>query len=267
MGKKKSIKNQRMYRMKGCAKKTCKNYLGGSADANLAYTGNKIPTVPNPFLSYAAKGGALTNSNHLSSSLATNTYNKTLPNTGPTNIKFPNTPANLAGPQKGGCGCGLPLMNGGMKHRSNCKCSYCKTKKGKQTGGNLGIPYPNGLVGSAWAPSAESLPGVDGVQGGRNFLSPNNYNTDVQTSIVSTGAQPPFLYTGKGGNKRTKKQRGGSLTSFLPTDLVNLGRQMQFGVGSAYNAFLGYGAPTNPLPWNNQLRNTTSLSTIKSYAI
>ena len=60
MGKKSSRKHQKVYRMKGCSKKTRKNYLGlgGSADINLAYTGNKVPTVPNPFLAYTGKGGA-----------------------------------------------------------------------------------------------------------------------------------------------------------------------------------------------------------------
>ena len=68
MGRKASRKNQKMYRMKGCSKRTRKNYLGGSADINLAYTGHNIHTVPNPFLAYTGKGGAC--SSNLSPSLA-----------------------------------------------------------------------------------------------------------------------------------------------------------------------------------------------------
>ena len=85
MGRKASRKNQKMYRMKGWSKRTRKNYLGGSADANLAYTGHNIQTVPNPFLAYTGKGGAC--SSNLSPSLAmplnSNGLNKILPNTGP----------------------------------------------------------------------------------------------------------------------------------------------------------------------------------------
>ena len=81
MGRKASRKNQKMYRMKGCSKRTRKNYLGGSADANLAYTGHNIQTVPNPFLAYTGKGGAC--SSNLSPSLAiplnSNALNKIIP--------------------------------------------------------------------------------------------------------------------------------------------------------------------------------------------
>jgi len=61
MAKNSSKKHQRLYRMKGCSKKTktCKNYLGGSADVNLAYPATDVKFVPNPFLAYTGKGGAL----------------------------------------------------------------------------------------------------------------------------------------------------------------------------------------------------------------
>ena len=35
-------------------------------------------------------------------------------------------------------------------------------------------------------------------------------------------------------------------------DLLNLGRQFNFGIGSAYNALAGYSSPINPLPWKDQ---------------
>ena len=56
--KKTSSKRQKVYKMKGCSTKSRKNYLGGSADINLAYPGNNVPTVPNPFLAYTGKGGS-----------------------------------------------------------------------------------------------------------------------------------------------------------------------------------------------------------------
>ena len=303
MGSKKiSRRNQKVYRMKGCSKKTRKNYLGGAADINLAYPANNIRTVPNPFLAYTGKGGATCN-NSLTPSLAmplnTNGGDKTLPNTGPVDVGRPGTLfLNPSGTQrgggysmplseatvglmsggscgscgvmkggrrrkKGGCGplCALGFMVGGKKHRIGCKSSTCKNMGGAQLGGNPGIPYPNGLVGAPWTPSTGGWPGVDSVQGGRNFIAPNDYKTDIQLATISTGSQPPFSV---GGGRRSRKQRGGALDNFLSQDLINLGRQFEFGLGSAYNALTGYAAPVNPMPWKGQLPNTPSLSTIRS---
>jgi hypothetical protein len=258
----KSRKNQKIYKMKGCSKKTLRNkkYLGGSsaADLNLAYTGKPVQSVPNPFLAYNGKGGASCSSN-LTPSLAipvnTNAADKTLPNTGPVSLGGLGTPfLNPQGAQRGG-GCG-PLCMVGGKHRDECKCSSCKMK-----GGNKGIPYPDGLVGSPMTSQPSGWPGVDGVQGGRNYIAPNNYHTDVQTAMISTGAQPPFSI---GGSRKSRKQKGGTLSNFMAQDLINLGRQINFGLGSAYNALAGYSAPTNPLPWKDQLPNTPSLVTMRN---
>jgi len=302
MGSKKtSRRHQKVYKMKGCSKKTRKNYLGGSvssgADINLAYPGSDVKTAPNPFLAYTGRGG---------SALATmttniNGANKTIPNTGPP-VGIPTAPVNQAGSQKGGnCGCGLPLMKGGtcstcaagmpnpllMKggrrkkggcgalcgvgfmvggkmHRLGCKCSTCKLNKSVQMGGNPGIPYPNGLVGAPWTPEIGGWPGVSGVQGGSNYIPPNSYQPDIQTAIISAGAQRPFSV---GGKRRSRKQRGGTLSNFLGQDLINLGRQFQFNLGSAYNGLAGYAAPTNPMPWKGQLPNTPSLSTVKAASL
>jgi hypothetical protein len=202
-------RRQRIYKMKGCSS-------GGSSD--------------NPFL---GKGG-YTN---------TNAINKTIPNTGPVSIGGLGTPfLNPQGLQRGGTcsSCSLPFFKGGSAHRIGCKCSLCKMK-----GGNQGIPYPNGLVGSPWTPAADGWPGV---QGSGNYIPPNTYKTDVQTSIISHGGKR---------NKTQRKQRGGTLSNFMTQDLVNLGRQFQFGVGSAYNALAGYSSPVNPLPWKGQLNNSS----------
>jgi len=267
-GKQASKKHQKIYKMKGCSKKTCKNHLGGSsADVNLAYTGKNIQTVPNPFLAYTVKGGANINAS-----------DKTIPNTGPP-IITPATPfLNASSGQKGGCGCAINMTGGcgplcasallvGGAHRRGCKCSQCKMK-----GGNVGIPYPNGLVGTAWTPASNGWPGVQG-SGSGNYLELNKYPTDVQTSIIATGANPPFSVGGKKkgtlkrSQKQNRKQKGGTLSNFLHQDLINVGRQFQFGLGTAYNALAGYSAPVSPLPWRGQIPNTASLSTIKAASI
>jgi hypothetical protein len=302
--KKTSSKRQKVYKMKGCSTKTRKNYLGGTsisgADINLAYPGNNVPTVPNPFLAYTGKGaysgkggsscgGYLTPSLDIPSNI--DGVSKTVPSTGPTPIS-PATPfLNPIGSQRGGCGtCGMtggscascdrPLMSGGgcgplcvpgfmvggARHRLGCKCSSCKIKGGKlMKGGNPGIPYPDGLVGSPWTPSITTWPGVNGIQGDSNYLALNKYHNDPQTAMIYTGANPPFSVGGSKG--RTRKQRGGTLSNFLTQDLLNLGRQFQFGLGSAYNALTGYSSPVNPMPWKEQLSNTPSLNTMKASSI
>jgi len=262
MNKKFSKKQEKkLYKMKGCSKKTRKNYLGGkSSNINLAYPSNNVHTVPNPFLAYTGKGGT-----------GKNNLDLAYPNKGPTPNGF-----NFLNPQGfqtgGNCGCGLMkggcsglcsvgVMAGGKTHRLACKCSMCKMKGGSNVSNN-GIPYPNGLVGTAWEPKIDTWPGVNGVPGDSNYLSYNNYNTDISRQMVATGANPPFSI---GGRKKNKKmQKGGVLSNFIGQDLINLGRQFQYGVGSAYNALSGYPSPVNPMPWKGQLPNTPSLSTIKS---
>jgi hypothetical protein len=294
MSKKFSRINQKVYRMKGCSKKTRKNYLGGTPDTPLAYTGKYHPPLHNPFLAYTGKGGTcnenLTTNTNIP--LNTNANDKTIPNTGPP-VGIPTSMTNQAGPQKGGnCGCGgIPILSGGKSkkkiggncgalcgmsytaggsHRIGCKCSTCKVK---QTGGNPGIPYPAGLAGSPWNSDISSWPGVDGIQGNRNYSALNTYPTDVQTEMISPGSNPPFVVGGKkikggnqlnyrlspiGGKRGTRKQNGGTLSNFLTQDLINLGRQFQFGLGSAYNGLAGYASPINPLPWKGQLQNTST---------
>jgi len=306
MRKKTSSKRQKVYKMKGCSTKTRKNYLGGTsilgADINLAYPGNNVPTVPNPFLAYTGKGGSscggyLTPSLNIPSN--TDAMDRTIPNTGPPSggFNFLNPPGAQRGgscgscgmtggslmkggncmscstplmsggrKKKGGCGtCALGFMVGGTRHRLACKCSSCKAKRGgNMKGGNPGIPYPDGLVGSPWTGGVAGWPGVDGIQGDRNYLAHNDYKTDISRQMIATGANPPFSIGGKG---RARKQRGGTLSNFLGQDLINLGRQFQFGLGSAYNALSGYSSPVNPMPWKDQLSNTPSLNTMKASSI
>jgi hypothetical protein len=245
---KKYSRKQKLYKMKGCSKNTRKNYLGGKANIQLAYPSYNIKSVPNPFLAYTGKGG----SNSMSINI--NSTNPTLPNTGP--VPKGNIFLNPINPQRGGnCGCGIPLLSGGKKknktvgflvagarHRMGCKCSECKKM---MKGGNHGIPYPNGLVGSSWRPQTSSWPGVNGIPGDSNHYPLNTYQNDISRQIKNVGANPPFI----GGKK---KQKGGNLSNFITQDLINLGRQFQYGVGSAYNAIAGYSSPVNPLPWKDQ---------------
>ena len=136
----------------------------------------------------------------------------------------------------------------------------------KQKGGvgNNGIPYPNGLVGTPWTSKMSSWPGVDGVSGNSNHYQLNKYPTDVSRDIINVGAQPPFITGGNKKRKKGKKQKGGTLSNFVGQDLINLGRQLQFGLGTAYNGITGFSAPVNPLPWKGQMPNTPSFASVKA---
>lgn len=287
----KKHKHQKIYKMRGCSNKCTRNHrhsrshLGGAnnstviaspakaigGDFNLAYPYNG-PVLHNDALAYTGKGGYKCQNGVFPepSNLAVvttsnvNGANPLYPNTGPpiNGFNFLN-PVNQQ--RGGGCGCGLPFMNGGSKknkhknrhshkHREGCKCSTCKMKmKSMMTGGggcntgNNGIPYPNGLVGAPYVNSS-NLPGANGIPGDANYYSNNTYNNDVSRQMIDVGANPPFL-----GFKGGKKQRGGTLSNFIGQDLINLGRQITYGAGSAFNALNGYPAPTNPLPWKGQL--------------
>ena len=259
---KKISRNQKIYKMKGCSK-TRKNYLGGSSDAPLAYTGKPVFSVPNPALAYTGKnifngkgGSSCGLSNTATLPINTNAENPAYPNTGPIS-KGVDTIFNNASPQRGGCGCAAPLIGGGRRKLKGGTCPLCAVgfmvgggrsrrirKRTAMKGGNAGIPYPNGLVGSSWTPSVSGWPGVNGIPGDRNYYSENTYNNDISRQMVDVGANPPY----KGG-KQKQNQKGG----FLGQDLINLGRQFQFAAGSAYNALAGYERPINPLPWKDQL--------------
>jgi len=267
-------RKQKLYKMKGCSKKNKSRkhrggtkYNGGS-NMNLAYTGKPVFSLPNPHLAYTGKTGGSSASSGTNSSnmrINTNAANPVYPNTGgpPAHQDWLNSST-----QRGGCGgscgllkggsCGL-LKGGALKHRTKCKCSECKGKG--QKGGNNGLPFgqalgpmkpilaPSGLTGQSWGTDFK-WPGTNTVGGDHNHYSLNKYApVDISRQMQNIGAQPPFLGGGHKKNK-SRKQRGGALSNFMYQDLVNVGRQFQFGLGSTYNALSGYSAPVNPMPWN-----------------
>jgi hypothetical protein len=252
-----SKRHQKVYKMKGCSKKsrcTRKKHRGGSCSSNLATTSSNV-----------------------------NGADPLYPNSGPSpnGFNFLN-PLNI---QRGGsCNCGS-IMSGGKKgHRNECRCSKCKKTRSSMYGGfykaannssslsnwadgSLGTSYDNtpivaplkggsyltpSLIGSPYV-NPNNLPGANGIPGDANYYSVNNYNNDVSRQMVNLGANQPFLNL-KGGKKyRTRKQRGGVFNNFLGQDLINFGRQLNYGASSTFNALNGTSGPVNPLPWKDQL--------------
>jgi hypothetical protein len=230
--KRKTRRQYKIWNMKGCSGKKslgvckycgkkhffskCKKGGNASSDFNLGYTGKPMTNLaPNPHLAFTGNQ-TVGNVQHSSMNL------------------FPNP---LSGgacgscglQQGGGCGCGQPLQGGGGK-------------------------YPNGLVGSAWTPKISGWPGVDGISGNRNYLQHNNYNVDPQTqNIIQERNTPVSLKGGRKYRRGTRKYRNGG--GLIPQDLVNVGRELTYGLGSAYNTLAGYNRPVNPLPFKDQMNN------------
>jgi hypothetical protein len=171
----------------------------------------------------------------------------------------------------GGQGCGAygcplaPFSWKQMQQRGgDCSVTQCAPILGTaQTGGTCGCdlsmkggsnfykpaePIPGPFIGKIWTPSISGWPGVDGIGSNRNYLANNLYNAGDPQTMMKLG-----------GSKRRKGIKGGGL---MPQDLVNLGRDVSFNFKSAYNALNGYSAPTNPMPYKDQLSDSISANRI-----
>jgi len=243
-------RKQKLYNMIGCnlAKRSHKktkrhnlayNKKGGQAVSG-AYTGYSASNTSylNP---YATKtGGGNPNLPYGNGSNPITPFNNEFP-------KGVSQPENLRGGQSHLNKISQPVIYGANMASGG--------KRRRRRGGNSGR-WPDGLTGSPWGQSVSQWPGVDGISGDRNYLAYNNYQVDPQTQGIINGRA---LSGGK-----TRKLRGGGL---LPQDLVNLGRQVMFGVGSAYNGLTGYHAPVNPMPWKDQLPNNPTLNSLEYYRL
>ena len=116
-----------------------------------------------------------------------------------------------------------------------------KSSKNIKRGGSFLKPLPPPFVGSPWGGKVLHWPGVEaGLSGSRNYYKPNNYNNDT-SRLMKLG--------GRRKRRKSRKFRGGGL---IPQDLVNIGNNLMYNTGSAYNAFSGYPAPVNPMPYADQ---------------
>jgi len=158
--------------------------------------------------------------------------------------------------QRGGnCGCGgmMPQITG-----QNGGCQQCLSGGVTvQSGGGIGyIGSPT--VGKAWTPEISGWPGVSGQQGQTNFYSLNKYDKPyLQTEQISERDQQTYMKDMTGGSRRRRRAGG-----IIPQDLVNLGRSMVYGVGSAYNSLNGYPAPASPLPYKDQFASPTAIKSL-----
>ena len=154
--------------------------------------------------------------------------------------------------QNGGCGCGLSLS---LPQFGGCGCGLQNGGCGCGLKGGGGVPAP--LVGSSWTPQVSGWPGVAGLPGQTNYLKLNEYeNGDPQTQGIQFNRDTMTPTKGGRGRGRGRNKKGGAGT-LIPQDLVNLGRTLTYGLGSAYNNINGYAQPVSPLPFQDQLRNVS----------
>ena len=134
-----------------------------------------------------------------------------------------------------------------------------------QSGGNHfykpPAPIPGPFVGQSWTPELSRWPGVNGISGDSNYLAQNLYNHGDPQTMMKLGGSKKNKGKRINRSKRSKVLRGGGL---IPQDLVNLGSDLSFNFKSAYNALNGYSAPTNPLPYRDQLSGSKSMSAYKA---
>ena len=157
---------------------------------------------------------------------------------------------------------------GGKKRRKIQVGCANKSKKNKYFKGGRGMAefspmtlpkVPNALIGPPWLPSMPNL-------GNSNHYAHNLYKNDSVTTMKNPGSQQNFDYRrGKmwGGKKRsTKKLKrggrrlkgglkggGGFIDKFIPSDVLNAGRYVQYNAQNTWNGYFGYPPAVNPLPW------------------
>ena len=151
----------------------------------------------------------------------------------------------------------------------NCNCIhpchnfFSRTKKTSRKmnkkGGYFYKPasqIPGPIIGSYWKSPQLDWPGVDGVGGNRNIYPMNSYKVDPQTMMKLGGRGRGRKRLSRQSRKKGigRRKRGG--TPFTQ-GIVNIGRSIGYNLGSSSNELRGYNAPVNPLPWKDQLTQSS----------
>lgn len=124
-------------------------------------------------------------------------------------------------------------------------------------GGTKGGNYPNGLIGNDWNPNYQ-YPNVLGTTN-NNHYKLNTYSpNDISRNIILSGASKPFSTGGK-KKQRTKKtikknKNGGGYLSG-PHSILN---NISYNLGKYTSNLQGLKEPSNPLPFQDQLKNSSN---------
>lgn len=150
------------------------------------------------------------------------------------------------------------IKKGGTKG-GGCGCQTMGSLFSMKGGRNYGDLVPNGHLGEPWTGSIKTWPGVDGVSMNRNHFPLNTYANDVSRQMLNVGANFPFNIKGgkkrhhsKKHKKRHYKQKGRGMSNYLGTDILNLGRTLNYNIQSNINEASAVKPPVSPLPWRGQ---------------
>lgn len=132
------------------------------------------------------------------------------------------------------------------------------------TGGNCttclnGGSTANALIGAPWsATNSETQPSS-------NHYAQNMYDkADPQLMMQVRGGKRRGVKGSRGQVRKSKRRglNGGALMDLVPSDLVNLGRDVTYNVGSAYSSLTGATQPVNPNVTEQQLNTSVNLHKI-----
>ena len=138
----------------------------------------------------------------------------------------------------------------------------------------MGAKYPSGTVGSPWGSYYSNWPGVNGIQGDKNFYMLNSYNNqpDYSPSIqerttpaMSTGGSRKYRKVKKSNkNRKTNTFRKHSYSrKYVGLNKRNkVGGLFELGILSdiknSINAINGSPQAVSPLPFNDQLNSSNN---------
>lgn len=252
---KKRSKSQKLYKMKGCSNKTCKKrglkYLGGSHknfDIKNAYPNPGPPSNGFNFLNPQTGGCGEQCSIHMKGGSCG--CNKNRMNGGNNSLPYPN---GLLGNAWTPSVTGWPGVDGISMNRNHLGYNTYTNDISRQMRDVGPAPPYTYLKGGKKKIMPVSLQDkIIDMQNNEKHLGVNNSFSPIERRQQLEQKTIPTIRI-KNKTQRKKHKRGGNMSNFIGQDLLNLGRQFQYGVGSTYNAIRGYAAPVNPLPWKDQL--------------
>jgi len=259
-------KSQKLYKMKGCSNKTCKNkHLGGThknLDIKNAFPNPGPPAGGFNFLnpltggcggdqcSIPMKGG--NNSLPYPNGLLGNAWTPSISGwPGVDGISMNrnhlgyNTYTNDVSRQMRDVGPAPPFtyLNGGKKNK---KSKFFNDEKNNNKIQEKIITMQNKRPGMGVNKSYSPIEQLETIE-------PQIMKTIKVLKNKTNGVKNKTNGVKNKTNGVKKNKKGGTMSNFISQDFVNLGRQFQYGLGSTYNAIRGYAAPVNPLPWKDQL--------------
>lgn len=251
----KKYKNgQKLYKMKGCSKTLKNKHLGGSIKNAYPYMGPK-PSGFN-FINPQTGGCGEQCGTHMKGGMGSHRVGckcSTCKNSMKGGMPYPN---GLLGNAWTPSISGWPGVDNISMNRNHLEYNTYTNDVSRQMRDVGAAPPFTYLGGGLSAKMAEkNLTNFRRPAFGQNSsFSP----IEIQKKLdIKVAPSIRFLKHAKSSKKiqkksQTKRMYGGN-SNFLSQDLVNVGRQIQYGLGSTYNAIRGYAAPVNPLPWKDQL--------------